>query len=77
MQIFFYSKFITAGPAEHSFLIKIFFWPNLMTAAACSLVAFKAREIIAAAIKFDCDAVDGRMIMEAAGFLVNVNAFYW
>lgn len=76
LQILLYGKFVTAGSAEHSFLAKVFFGPNLMIAAACSLVAFETWKIFAAAIKFYRDAVDFRMIVKTAGFCINVDSFY-
>lgn len=47
-----------------------------MLAAADSLMAFIARVVNPAAMEFDGDAIDFRMVMRTACFRVYINSFY-
>lgn len=75
MKVFIHGKFMAASAAKHCFLTEFPFRPDFVRAAADGTVAFKARKVIAAAIKFYGNPVDLRMVMCATRFAVDVQSY--
>lgn len=75
VQIFIHREFMSARAAKHCFFMKLRFWPNLVRSAADGLVAFKTGEILSAAIEFNGNPVDFRMVMNTTGFAIDVQSF--
>jgi len=66
---------MSARTAKHCFFTELLFRPNSVSTAADGVVAFRARKVFAAAIKFYGDPVDLRTVMRATGFTVDVQSF--
>lgn len=65
-------QFVAACPAQNRFFVELLFRPDGCIVAAGCLMAFIARKIVSAAMEADGDPVNFRMVMPAAGFMVDI-----
>lgn len=66
-----YAQFIATDPAEDGLLVKIIPRPNLVLVVGFFFMAGKARVIFVTAFELDCDDIQLRVPMHAAGLIVH------